>query len=208
MFSLTVGHDVSIERCAVGTVAVDTQQFQTGPASQSVLLNDTVRLDCVSGYSAPPADIHWLHDGVMTTTGHHAVAEFGSRRDGGASGQRSASLTLEAASYEDRGFYECVAVNPMSGRTVHSRKAFVNVTGRHSTPFAIVANKIPNNRLCNITFKYRKQTQIFRFARLLRLVTKHVEYFITSKFELTRPVQFSLYNNFCAFFLTVYIVIK
>jgi len=109
--------------------AADTREFQTSPASQSVLFNDTVRLDCVTGYSAPPAVIHWLHDGVETTTGRQEVAEFGSRRDGGASGQRSASLTLEAVSLADRGHYECVAVNPMSDQRVHSRKAFVNVTG-------------------------------------------------------------------------------
>lgn len=112
-------------------IAADTGEFQTSPASQSVLFNDTVRLDCVTGYSAPPAVIHWLHDGLQTTTGRRAVADFGSRRDGGASGQRSASLTLDAVSLQDRGLYECVAVNPLSGQVAHSLKAFVNVTGNH-----------------------------------------------------------------------------
>jgi len=107
----------------------DTREFQTSPASQSVFFNDTVRLDCVTGYSAPPAVIHWLHDDNKTTAGHQTVAEFGSRRDGGASGQLSASLTLETVTLEDRGLYECVAVNPMSAEVVHSLRAYVNVTG-------------------------------------------------------------------------------
>jgi len=109
--------------------AADTRDFQTSPSSQSVLINDTVRLDCVTGYSAPPAVIRWLHDGVETTAGHQSVAEFGSRRDGGASGQRSASLTLRAVALQQAGFYQCAAVNRVSGLVVRSLKAFVNVTG-------------------------------------------------------------------------------
>jgi len=116
-------------RRTVVFISADTRQFQTSPVPQSVLINDTVRLECVTGYSAPPADVHWLQDGVEVTTSRHAVADFGSRRDGGASGQRSAALTLEAVSLENRGTYECVAVNSMSGESVHSLQAFVNITG-------------------------------------------------------------------------------
>ena len=97
--------------------------------SQSVLVDATVRLDCVTGYSAPPADIHWLHNGTETTTGRHDVALFGSLRDGGAASQRTASLTLRNVSVEDGGFYQCEAVNPVSRQKVRSDKAFVNVTG-------------------------------------------------------------------------------
>jgi len=110
-------------------LCTDTQQFQTSPSSQSVVAESTVRLDCVTGYSAPPADIHWLHDGTPTSGGQLETAEFGSRRDGGAAGQRSSSLTLAGVSLDDQGFYECVAVNSASGRVVHSRSAYVNVTG-------------------------------------------------------------------------------
>jgi len=115
---------------STAVVGADTRQFQTSPSSRSALVNGTVRLDCVTGYSAPPADVHWLHDSTTTTTtGRRETAEFGSRRDGGASGRRSSSLTLDAVSVEDAGHYECVAVNPLSGEEVHSLRAVLNVTG-------------------------------------------------------------------------------
>jgi len=107
----------------------DTQQFETNPASQSVLANTTATLDCVTGYSAPPADVHWLHDDIRVTTGRLVVTEFGSRRNGGTSGQRNASLRLDGVSLEDGGYYACVSVNPLSGQQVRSLKAYLNVTG-------------------------------------------------------------------------------
>ena len=114
----------------VVVVGADTRQFQTSPASQSVFVDSTVTLDCLTGYSAPPADVRWLHDAVTVTTGRRTVAEFGSRQDGGTSARRSASLTLDFVSLADGGFYKCVAVNPLSGEVVHSRRAYVNVTGK------------------------------------------------------------------------------
>ena len=107
----------------------DTRPFQTSPASQSVMVNDTVSLDCLTGFSAPPADVHWLHNGQRMTAGDQAVSEFGSRRDGGVAGRRNASLMLQTASFDDRGLYRCVAVNPASGTVVRSLEAVVNVTG-------------------------------------------------------------------------------
>jgi len=95
-----------------------------------VLVGGTVQLSCVTGYSAPPADVSWTHDAAVSTTGRQAVAEFGSRRDGGASARLSASLVLDAVDLQDAGLYECLAVNPLSGQAVRSLGAYVNVTGR------------------------------------------------------------------------------
>jgi hypothetical protein len=90
------------------------EEFVTGPTSQTVYIHNPVILECDPPHSRPPPHIYWMKDGLKL---QNAVIS------------NRGNLYIHRADMIDSGYYQCVAVNHISGRMRHSESAYLNVTG-------------------------------------------------------------------------------
>uniref|UniRef100_A0A3B3BIE7 Hemicentin 1 n=1 Tax=Oryzias melastigma TaxID=30732 RepID=A0A3B3BIE7_ORYME len=82
----------------------------TGPAERSVILNQTISLECISA-GIPPPSITWIKDGrpVDATKGHLKLQSAGR------------TFTITEARQEDSGKYTCLATNAAGEAQQHFR---------------------------------------------------------------------------------------
>ena len=110
----------------------DLQPFSIQPQSQNVSINATLRLQCVTGYSAPPPLAYWTQNGTPLQAGSQLSGMFGTALDGVAT-QTSMVLVLFVTSRSEEGVYACAAFNPLLNRTVFSSPATVFVSSNVQT---------------------------------------------------------------------------
>jgi Immunoglobulin domain len=89
-------------------------------------------MNCVTGYSAPPALVHWVKDNIILTEdqGQQTSGIFGSSVIDGGAAQISSRLLLQSVAQNDAGVYWCIAVNTMTQQTVISNNATLIVNGK------------------------------------------------------------------------------
>ena len=92
---------------------------------------DVVRIECVTGYSAPPPVVQWEKDtpGSVFTQGRQTTATYGTERTGGA---RQNSMILELTTTpEDSGNFYCVSNNYQTTEIKRSPVIPLIVEGRY-----------------------------------------------------------------------------
>lgn len=92
--------------------------------------DDITRIDCVTGFSAPPPIVHWEvgQPGSVFEDGNQTTAMFGYKMEGGA---MQISMRLEfQAKMEQTGLYSCVATNPLTREAKRSPPVSVVVEGK------------------------------------------------------------------------------
>lgn len=105
----------------------DIRPFLSNPSSLTVTEGEVASLDCVTGDSAPPSEVHWEKDGIPVTSGNQYKASYGTHASDMV-GQYYMKLVLDSKPGET-GLYACVSINSVLGITVRSLSVQVTVNG-------------------------------------------------------------------------------
>ncbi|XP_051519218.1 roundabout homolog 3-like [Myxocyprinus asiaticus] len=95
------------------------------PQSLKIEVGHDVFFQCVSGDSSPPAQIAWLKNGRVLTSGNQIQGQYG----GGSQRKTSGTLHMANVTKADQGIYVCITHNLLLNISKESHAATLTVQG-------------------------------------------------------------------------------
>ncbi|KAK7095306.1 hypothetical protein V1264_006733 [Littorina saxatilis] len=118
------GGQVEREEESALVIIAYIKDFILQPENASAAIGSEAVLTCVTGRSAPYPIVHWEKNGRKIENARTFAASYGDFDHTGLSDQISMKLMYRVLDGNPL-WFQCVAVNPLSGETVKSRPAFV-----------------------------------------------------------------------------------
>ncbi|XP_050389224.2 cell adhesion molecule DSCAML1 isoform X1 [Patella vulgata] len=127
----TTGPEVISPEATVIEAFID--QFLIYPRSFRTIEGETIVFECVTGKSAPKAEVYWELNGAKFGGGEQLLASFGDYDPTRLTMQYSMKLQIIARRSES-GTFRCVSVNPLLKKTVWSEDASLYVDNKVVQP--------------------------------------------------------------------------
>ncbi|KAK3589280.1 hypothetical protein CHS0354_008343 [Potamilus streckersoni] len=110
--------------------------FLVSPASVYVNEDDIISFNCITGESAPPAELFWEWNGQPFQGGEQYNTTYGGSGDNSLIRQHTMKLVLKAKPYFD-GTFNCVARNALLNINVRSLTALLSTVEREGPPYLL-----------------------------------------------------------------------